>query len=49
MTPAEWYRERIAEWEAKRKAASEAGDYPAFEAAERELKNYREMLERYEK
>lgn len=45
MMTADWYRERIAEWEAKSKAASEAGDYPAFQAAERELKNYREMLE----
>lgn len=49
MSPAEFCRARIAEWESKRKAASEDGDYPAFEAAERELANYREMLKRYEK
>lgn len=49
MTPADWCRKMIAEWEAKRKAASGAGDYPAFEAAERELENYREMLKRYGK
>ncbi|EGY53167.1 hypothetical protein HMPREF9371_0658 [Neisseria shayeganii 871] len=49
MTPAEWCREQIAEWAAKLKAASEAGDYPAFEVAERELANYKQMLERYEK
>ena len=49
MTPLEFCRQRIAEWEAKLKAASEAGDYPAFQVAERELKNYQEMLKRYEK
>lgn len=41
----EHIRRWIAEWEAKRDAAREAGDYPAFAAAEREIANYRQMLE----
>ncbi len=39
---------QIAEWEAKSKEASENGDFKAFEFAERELANYREMLKTYE-
>lgn len=38
---------QIAEWEAKQKEASENADLKAFEFAERELANYREMLKRY--
>lgn len=39
---------QIVEWEAKSKDASENGDFKAFEFAERELANYREMLKTYE-
>ena len=39
---------QIAEWEAKQKEASENGDFKAFEFAEREIKNYQEMLKKYE-
>ena len=43
---ADFYRRMIAEWEAKQKQASEGGDYAAWQRAERELGNYRQMLER---
>ena len=39
---------QIAEWEAKQKEASENGDFKAFEFAEREIKNYQDMLKKYE-
>lgn len=39
---------KITEWEAKQKEASENGDFKAFEFAEREIKNYQEMLKKYE-
>lgn len=41
---AEFDRRMVAEWEARLKAASEAGDITAFEHAEKELANYRAML-----
>ncbi len=48
QTPREWLMDRIAEWQAKSKEASNNADLPAFEFAEREIKNYQEMLRRYE-
>ena len=44
MSNAERIERWIAEWEAKRDVAREAGDYDAFAAAEREIANYRQML-----
>ena len=44
MSNAEKIERWIAELEAKRDAAREAGDYAAFAAAEREIANYRQML-----
>lgn len=49
MNQADFCRRMIAEWQAKSKAASEAADLAAFEAAERELKHYRQMLEFWSK
>ena len=43
---AEFYLRMITEWEAKQKQASEDGDYAAWQRAERELENYKQMLER---
>ena len=48
MNPVEFLKARIAEWEEKRKQASENADFKAFEFAESELKNYRAMLKTYE-
>ena len=48
QAPREWLMDRIAEWQAKSKEASNNADLPAFEFAEREIKNYQEMLRRYE-
>lgn len=48
MSAADFCRRMIADWEAKGREASERGDLAAFETAERELKNYREMLARWE-
>ena len=45
MTPIEFCDARIKEWEAKLKRASEQADLKGFEHAERELKNYQQMLE----
>lgn len=39
---------QIVEWEGKRKQASEEADLKAFEFAESEIKNYKEMLKTYE-
>ena len=44
----EFCQRMIAEWEAKSREASEKADLAAFEFAEREIKNYREMLKKYE-
>ncbi len=41
---ADFARRMLAEQEAAKKAASEAGDYDAFQAAEREAANYAAML-----
>lgn len=43
---ADFYARKLAEWQAKSKAASEAADLKAWEHAEREIENYRQMLER---
>nr|DAK14625.1 MAG TPA: hypothetical protein [Caudoviricetes sp.] len=48
QSPREWLMDRIAEWQAKSKEASNNTDLSAFEFAEREIKNYQEMLRRYE-
>lgn len=40
MNPVEFLKARIAEWEEKRKQASENADLKAFEFAESEIKNY---------
>ena len=42
----EFYQRLLEEWEAKLKQASEHGDYAAWQQAERELENYKQMLER---
>ena len=47
MSNAEKIERWIAEWETKRDAAREAGDYDAFAAAEREIANYRQMLAQF--
>ena len=42
----DFYQRLLAEWEAKLKQASEQGDYDAWQHAEREVENYKMMLER---
>ena len=42
---AEFYSRMITEWEAKQKQASEDGDYAPWQRAERELENYKKMLD----
>lgn len=37
----------IKEWQAKSKRASEYADFKAFEFAERELANYKQMLKKW--
>lgn len=44
----EFCERMISEWEAKSREASEKADLAAFEFTEREIKNYREMLKKYE-
>lgn len=46
-SPEEFARRQIEKWEAESKSASEKGDYTAWQHAERELANYREMLKRW--
>lgn len=48
MNSVEFLKARIAEWEAKSREASEKADLAAFEFAQREIKNYQEMLKKYE-
>ena len=48
MEPVDFIKKQIAEWEAKSREAAEKADLVAFEFAEREIKNYREMLKKYE-
>ena len=43
---ADFYQRMVDEWEAKLKQASEQGDYDAWQHAEREVENYKMMLER---
>lgn len=47
MNAEEFCRKQIAYWLNESRNASENGDFKAFEFAERELANYREMLKRY--
>ena len=44
---AEFCQRMIIAWQIKSKEASERADLKAFEFAEREIENYREMLKRY--
>lgn len=48
MDNREFCKRMIAEWEAKSREAGEKADLAAFEFAECEIKNYREMLKKYE-
>ena len=48
MDNREFCERMIAEWKAKSREASEKADLAAFEFAEREIKNYQEMLKKYE-
>ena len=48
MDNREFCKRMISEWEAKSREASEKADLAAFEFAEREIKNYQEMLKKYE-
>ena len=48
MDNREFCKRMIAEWEAKSREAGEKADLAAFEFAEYEIKNYREMLKKYE-
>lgn len=48
MNAEEFCRKQIAYWLNESRKASENGDFKAFEFAERELANYREMLKTYE-
>ena len=48
MDNREFCERMIAEWEAKSREANEKADLAAFEFAEREIKNYQEMLKKYE-
>ncbi len=47
MTNQEKIKNWIAHWEAVRDLAAKDGDYPKWEAAEREIKNYEAMLKRW--
>lgn len=44
MSNAERIERLIAEWERAKEIATETCDYKAFERAEREIANYRQML-----
>ena len=48
MDNREFCKRMIAEWEAISREASETADLAAFDFAEREIKNYQEMLKKYE-
>lgn len=45
MNPIDFAKQKIAEWQAKSRAASENADLAAFELAEREVKTYKDMME----
>lgn len=47
MGQVEFYEKMIGLWSSKSREASEQADLPAFEFAEGELANYREMLQRH--
>ena len=47
MGQVEFYEKMIELWSSKSREASERADLAAFEFAEGELANYREMLKRY--
>ena len=47
MGQVEFYEKMIELWSRKSREASEQADLPAFEFAEHELANYREMLKRH--
>lgn len=48
MNPVDFAKQKITEWQEKSREAGEKADLAAFEFAEREIKNYREMLKKYE-
>ena len=45
MNPVDFANRKITEWQTKSREASENADLAAFEFAEREIKNYKDMLE----
>lgn len=45
MSPVEFAKHKVSTWQEKSREASETADFAAFEFAERELKNYKDMLE----
>lgn len=47
MGQVEFYEKMIEQWSSKSREASEQADLAAFEFAEGELANYREMLKRH--
>lgn len=47
MGQVEFYEKMIEQWSRKSREASERADLAAFEFAESELANYREMLKRH--
>ena len=47
MNAKEFYEKQIAYWLNESRKASDNADLKAFEFAEQELANYREMLKRY--
>ncbi|GMQ50394.1 hypothetical protein LST1_06820 [Neisseria elongata] len=48
MNAKEFCEKQIAYWANESRKASENADLEAFEFAEREIKNYQEMLKKYE-
>lgn len=49
MNPVEFAKNKVSTWQEKSREASEAADFAAFEFAERELKNYKDMLKLWSK
>lgn len=46
--PVEFSRKQIEKWSAEMVRAAEMGDYEAWQHAERELNNYKEMEKKWE-
>lgn len=49
MTPVDFAKQKITEWQEKSREASENADLAAFEFAEREIKTYKDMAELWSK